>query len=125
MKPAIVILAVLGALAAGGLGAKWMAEFGELGELERQAVAAQMAAQGGSLDSFITASFILLVGFFAALAGGFLSFKDKFALAGGLLLGAGVLPVLFAPQSLIFTALLIASGILAFVAHSKRQRATQ
>lgn len=121
MKKTALILGIVGGLVAGALGMKWLGDFGELSELQRYAVQAQLAAQGGSLDKMIVASFILIAGFFAGLAGAFLAFKNKYALAGGLMLGAGVLPVLFAPMSLIFTSLLIAAGIVAFLAHSKRR----
>ncbi|GER07736.1 hypothetical protein GCM10007972_22530 [Iodidimonas muriae] len=123
MKMASIILGVLGALAVGFLGMKWMSDFGSLNEMERLAAQAQLAAQGGSLDKMITASFIMIAGFFVGLAGVFMSLKERYALAGGLMLGAGILPPLFAPQTFIFTALLIAAGVVAFIAHSKRNAA--
>ena len=124
MKATIVILGILGAFAAGGLGMKWLGDFGQLGELERFALQSQLAAQGDSLDGMITASFILLGAFFAGLAGAYMAVRNKFPLAGGLLLGAGILPVLFSGKTAIFTSLLIVAGVIAFVAHSKQTTVT-
>lgn len=126
MKIAVIILAVLGALAAGFLGMKWMGDLAALGnmsEFERMAAKSMAAAQGQSLDKMQAAAFILVLGALAGFAGAFFALKNRFALAGGLLLGAGVFPVLFQPQAVVFTSLLIIGGALAFFKHSKKEAA--
>ncbi len=122
MKIAIVILAVLGALSSGFLGVNWMNDLGALGEmseLERMAAKSMAAAQGQSLDKMGAAAFILIFGAMAGFVGAFFAMKNRHSLAGGLLLGAGILPVLVQPQAVVFTALLIIGGGLAFFMHSK------
>jgi hypothetical protein len=124
MKIAVVVLAILGALASGFLGMKWMGDLSALGnmsELERMAAQSIAAAQGQSLNKMGAAAFILILGALAGFAGAFFTLKNKFALAGGLLLGAGVFPVLFQPQAVFFTSLLIIGGALAFFKHSKNK----
>jgi LytS/YehU family sensor histidine kinase len=114
-KIAIVALAVLGALAAGFLGGKWMGDLG--GMSDQQRMAAQLMGQTEQINKMTTSAFVLLAGFLAGLAGAFLSFTGRFALGGGLMLAFGVLPVLFTPQALIFTSPLIAAGVVALLAH--------
>lgn len=123
MRIAIVILAVLGALASGFLGINWLNDLSALegmSELERMAAKSMAAAQGQSLDKMGAAALVLVIGALVALAAAFFAMKSRFALAGGLLLGAGLLPVFIQAQSVVFTALLIAAGGLAFLAHSKK-----
>lgn len=127
MKIAVIILAVLGALASGFLGVNWLNTLSTLGgmsELERATAHSMAAAQGQSLDKMGTAAILLVVGAFAGGVGAFLAMKNRFSLAGALLLGAGILPVLFQGKAVVFTALLIVAGGLAFLLHSKRQAVT-
>ncbi|MBB5517349.1 hypothetical protein [Amphiplicatus metriothermophilus] len=124
MKIAIVILAVLGAIAAGFLGVKWLGDLSALGnmsELQRMAVRSAAAAQGQSLDKMGAAAFLLILAFLAGLAGAFFTLKNRLPLAGGLLVGAGLVPVLIQPQAVVFTFLLIAAGGLAFFSHAKKK----
>lgn len=123
MKKAVLVMAILGSLASGFLGISWINSLSALGgmnELERATAHAMAAAQGQSLDKMGTAAFILVIGAFVGLASTFLVMKEKFSLAGGLLLGAGVLPVLFQGKALVFTALLVVAGALAFILHAKK-----
>ena len=120
MKNAVMILGILGALTAGGLGMNWMSDIGSM--TEQQKALAQLSGQGEQMSKLATASFILVAGFFAGLAGAFLARKDNFMGAGIVLLVAGVLPLLFAPQAFLFTVLLIAGGVVAFVIHTKAKQ---
>lgn len=123
MKIAVIVLAILGALASGFLGINWLNNLSALGgmsELERATAHAMAAAQGQSLDKMGTAAIILVIGALASLVGAFLAMKNKFSLAGGLLLGAGILPVLFQGKAVVFTAVLIVAGALAFVLYSRK-----
>jgi len=126
MKIAIVILAVLGALASGFLGMNWLNDLSALegmSELERMAAKSMAAAQGQSLDKMGAAALILIFGAIAAFVGAFFAIKGRYSLAGGLLLGAGILPVLVQPQAVVFTAFLIVGGGLAFFLHSRNKAA--
>jgi hypothetical protein len=126
MKIAVIILAILGALASGFLGVNWLnslSALSGLSELERATAYQMAAAQGQSLDQMGTAAIILVIGAFVGLVGAFLVVKSKYQLAGALLLGAGILPVLFQGKAVVFTALLIVSGGLAFLLHSKQRAA--
>jgi hypothetical protein len=124
MNIAVIVLAGLGALASGFLGANWLSDLSELSGMNdlQRAMAHQMAAaQGQSLDRMGTAAIILVIGAFVGLVSAFLVIKSKYQLAGALLLGAGILPVLFQPKAAVFTALLIVAGGLAFLLHSKQK----
>lgn len=126
MKTAVIVLAILGALASGFLGINWLNNLSALGgmsELERATAHAMAAAQGQSLDKMGTAAIILVIGAFVGLVGAFLVMKNKYQLAGVLLLGAGILPVLFQGKAVVFTALLIVTGGLAFLLDSKQRAA--
>ncbi len=124
MKIAVIVLAILGALASGFLGISWLNSLSALGgmsELERATAHAMAAAQGQSLDKMGTAAIILVIGAFVGLVGAFLVMKSKYQLAAALLLGAGLLPVLFQSKAVVFTAMLIAAGGLAFLLHSRQK----
>lgn len=123
MKTTVIVLAILGSLASGFLGINWINSLSALGgmsELERATAHSMAAAQGQSLDKMGTAALILVIGALVGLVGAFLAMKNKFSLAGGLLVGAGILPVLFQGKAVVFTALLIVAGALAFVLHSRK-----
>jgi hypothetical protein len=124
MKTTVIVLAILGALASGFLGVNWLNSLSALSgmtDLERAMAQQMAAAQGQSLDSMGTAAIILVIGALVGIVGAVLVMKNKFSLAGGLLLGAGILPVLFQGKAVVFTALLIVAGALAFVLHSKQK----
>lgn len=126
MKTTVIVLAILGALASGFLGINWLntlSALNGLSELERATAYAMAEAQGQSLNQMGTAAIILVIGALVGLVSAFLAMKNKLALAGALLLGAGILPVLFQGKAVVFTALLIVAGALAFVLHSKQTAA--
>lgn len=126
MKITIIILAVLGALAAAFLGMKWLGDLGTLAgmsELERETAKYMAAAEGKSLDKMGTAALVLVASAVAGIAGAVFAWKGKFALAGGLLLGAGLLPVVVQPQTLVFTFFLVVAGGLAVYMHTRTKSA--
>jgi hypothetical protein len=111
MRVAALILGILGGLLAGFLGLKWMGDMSKVSEMDR--MLAQAMGRGEELKSLGTAASLLVVGCFAGVAGGILAFKDKLALGGGLMLAAGVVPLFYASQAVVFTALLIIGGLVA------------
>ncbi|HBD12912.1 MAG TPA: hypothetical protein DCZ13_12240 [Porticoccaceae bacterium] len=110
MKTATLILGIVGALLAGGLGMKWLNDFGQLTELQR-------AMGGQELQSMGTAALLMIGSLIAGIVGGILSFKRKFLAGGVLMLAAGILPLLLASQAIVFLLPLIAGGILSLYAH--------
>lgn len=124
MRIAVIVLAVLGALASGFLGVNWLntlSALNGLSELERATAYQMAAAQGQSLDQMGIAAIVLVIGAFVGFVAAFLALKSKYQLAGALLLGAGILPVLFQGKAVVFTALLIVAGGLALVLHSRQK----
>lgn len=113
MKYATLILGILGGLAAGFLGVKWVEDLAQLNEMQ----VAMAQSMGNDIDGMRIASLLLLAGSAAGIVGGLLAFRGKWLVGGIIMLVAGVLPPLFAAQSFIFTLLLIIGGSIALVAH--------
>lgn len=113
MKYATLILGILGGLAAGFLGVKWVEDLAQLSEMQ----VAMAQSMGNDIDGMRIASLLLLAGSAAGIVGGLLAFRGKWLVGGIIMLVAGVLPPLFAAQSFIFTLLLIIGGSIALVAH--------
>jgi hypothetical protein len=87
---------------------KWLSDAEEYAkELE---LAAQLGMDTGSL---VTAAYLLLLTFVAAIVGGFYAFKGQGKLAAGILLAGGILPGLFEGRAFLPTALVIVAGLVA------------
>lgn len=112
MRITILILGVVGALVAGALGMKWLSDYGQLNEMQR-------AMGGQQLQDMGTAGLLLIVSMVLGIVGAILAYKHKFAVGGVLMLLAGVVPLLFAKQAIVFLLLLIAGGIVGLFAHFK------
>lgn len=117
MKKAVLILGILGGLVAGGLGMKWLGDIGGLSEEQR--MAAQMMGQGDELQAMGVAGILLIGSLAAGIAGGILAFRGRLQTGGVLMLAGGIVPLFFAKQAILFTSLLIAGGVVAFLAHRK------
>lgn len=115
MKFATLILGILGGLAAGFLGVKWIGDLAQLNELQ----VAMAQSMGTDIGGMRVAALLLLAGSVAGIVGGVLAFRGKFLVGGVIMLAAGVLPVMFASQAIIFTLLLMIGGVVALVAHWK------
>lgn len=118
MKNVMLVLGLVGGLIAGGLGVKWLGDFGAL--TDEQRMMAQAMGQGDQLQSMGVAGLLLVAGCIAGIVGGVLAFRGRFMVGGGLMLAGGVLPLFFASQAIIFTGLLIAGGVTALAAHFKQ-----
>lgn len=110
MRNTILVLGILGGLLAGGLGMKWLSDFGQLNEMQR-------AMGGEQLQNMGTAALLMIGSLITGIAGGILAFRRKYMAAGILMLLGGVVPVLLAAQAVLFLLPLIAGGVLSLYAH--------
>lgn len=117
MKKAALVLGILGGLVAGGLGMKWLSDIGAL--TEQQKLAAQMMGQGDQLQTMGVAGLLLIGSLVAGIVGGTLAFRGRLLVGAVVMLAGGIVPLFFAKQAILFTSLLIAGGVVAFIAHRK------
>ncbi|MBK6917319.1 MAG: hypothetical protein IPH07_07965 [Deltaproteobacteria bacterium] len=110
MRIAGFIIAILGALAAGLLGAAWLTDAAEQSARITQAKA--LGVDTGALDSIVTAAYVLVLSLGLGIAGGVFTLRGKGRIAALVLIAAGVAPALFAAKALVFTWLLVLAGLL-------------
>jgi len=113
-----LILGILGGLAAGFLGMKWL---GDVNHLKAQIELLRSA--GGSmaeLDKMVTAAYMLIGAMGAGIVGGILAMMGKGKIAALLMLAGAIVPAIWAPKSLIFTCLLVIGGIVSFFARPRQ-----
>jgi len=121
MKIAIISLAVLGALFSGFLGITWISDLS--GITAEQRVYAQMMGGGPDFGAMQTAAYLLVLAFFAGLAGAYMVYKNEdYKLAAIVLIGGGILPVLFMGDTLLATFLMLMAGGIALYVHVRRTR---
>jgi hypothetical protein len=107
-----LILGILGGLAAGYLGMKWM---GDANSLKASIDAARkMGVNMAELDKMATASYMLIGAAVAGIVGGILAMMGKGKIAALLMLAGVIVPAIWAPKSLVFTCLLLIGGIVCF-----------
>lgn len=114
MRIVAFILSVLGGLLTAALGITWLSDAAEL-----QDQIALAEAAGISIDSMITAAYLLIAAFFLGITGGILALKRKGKIAAPILIAAAVMPALYEPKSLVFSFLLIIAGLFALGAKPK------
>jgi hypothetical protein len=128
MKIAVMILGILGALAVGGLGAKWVSDY----EKNKETIVAMTKLAhsfgGGKttdVDDAIkgvertkTAGYIMIVGGLLALAAA-IAVGKLGKISAAVMLVAAIAPAVLAPLSLVASFLLILAGILAFFVKTK------
>ncbi len=114
MRSAALILGIAGGLIAGALGMKWLNDYGQLNDL-------QLLAGGEQLRNVGTAGLLLLGSLVTGIAGGIVAFRRKFLAGAVLMLAGAILPLLFARQAILFVLPLLAGGIVAALAHVKRE----
>jgi hypothetical protein len=121
MKIAVIILGILGSLALGGLGGKWVSDYEDnkaqirsLGKL-----AASLGSKSSDVEAAIkgverlkTAGYIMMVMALVGLAASVLVGRFGKLSGAALLVGAGI-PAVLAPLSLVAGFLLVIAGILA------------
>ena len=113
-----LILGILGGLAAGFLGMKWMGDAESLkGQIE---LARKMGVNMAELDKMATASYMLIGAMAAGIVGGILAMMGKGKIAALLMLAGAILPAIWAPKSLVFTCILLLGGIVSFFAKPRQ-----
>jgi hypothetical protein len=113
-----LILGILGGLAAGFLGMKWMGDADSLkGQIE---VVRKMGVNMDELDKMATASYMLIGAMVAGIVGGILAMIGKGKIAALLMLAGAILPAIWAPKSLVFTCILLLGGIVSFFAKPRQ-----
>ena len=117
MRIAGLILGILGGLAAGLLGMKWLSDANQQKELLDPA--RQVGVNMGDLDKIVTAAYILIGSMVAGIVGGVLAFMGKGKIAAILMLIAGILPAVFEPKALVFTFILLIGAAVSFMAKPK------
>ena len=115
MRIAVLVLAVFGGLAAGFLGLSWVGDAGEARErlktMEELGVSKAAIAE---VRAFETAGYLLIVSMLAAFGAAVASWRGMHKVAGGMLIGAALVPAVFAAKSLVFTIFLLVAGGLSF-----------
>ncbi len=114
MRIVAFILAILGGLLAAALGVTWLSDASDL-----QDQIALAEAAGFSIDSMITAAYLLIAALFLGITGGVLALMRKGKIAAPILIAAAVLPALYEPKSLVFSFILIIAGLFALGAKPK------
>lgn len=114
MRIAGLILGILGGLAAGFLGMKWLSDANSMKEMV--GAARNLGIDMSELDKTITAAYILLGSAVLGIVGGVMAFKGKGKIAGLLMLIGALAPAIFAPKALVFTIILLVGGIVSFMA---------
>lgn len=107
MRIAGFILAILGALAAGALGAVWLSDAAKY-----KHEIAQAKALGVDVGSIVTAGYVLILSMVLGVVGGVFALRRKGPIAAAILVAAGAAPALFAAKALVFTWLLVLAGLL-------------
>jgi hypothetical protein len=129
MKITALVLGILGGLAAGALGAKWVADINSPAGKQALAMADSplvkrsplLREEVKRLKAASTAGYLLLLSLGLGIAGGILTLRNKGKIGGAMLLVGAVLPAVFAPMTLIATFLLPIGAVFAFVAKPPRQ----
>lgn len=119
MRIAGLILGILGGLAAGFLGMKWLSDANATRELIT--AARNLGVDMSELDSTVNAAYILLGSAVLGIVGGVMAFKGKGKIAGALMLVGAIAPAIFAPKALVFTCILLIGGIVSFFAKPDAQ----
>jgi len=117
MRIAGLILGILGGLAAGLLGMKWLSDANQLKELAD--FVRQTGGDTGDLDKLVTAAYVLIGAMVLGIVGGVLAFMGKGKIAAVLMLVAGILPAIFEPKALVFTFILLIGAVVSFFAKPK------
>ena len=113
-----LILGILGGLAAGFLGMKWM---GDANHLKASIDAARkMGVNMAEVDKMATAAYMLIGAMVAGIVGGILAMMGRGKIAALLMLAGAIVPAIWVPKSLIFTCLLLLGGIVSFFAKPRQ-----
>ena len=111
LRISIIVLALLGALASGAVGVKWISDANESAAQIETLQA--MGMDTSELDQILNGAYMLLGSMVLGFAGAVVAFRRKLVPTSALLILAGVAPALFTAKVLIFTWMLILGGLLA------------
>ena len=114
MRKAGLILGILGGLAAGFLGMKWLSDANSMKEMI--GTVRSLGADTSEIDKIITAAYLLVGSAVLGIVGGVMALKGKGKIAGLLMLVGVIAPAIFAPKSLVFTCILLVGGLVSFFA---------
>jgi hypothetical protein len=118
MRYVVLIVGILGAIAAGGLGVKWLNDYRQLKDLVEMTRALsgqdpETQAKLAELDRMVWTAYLLLAGGLVGAAGCILAFLGKGLIGGPLMLVSALAPVILFPKVLLFTSILLLGGSLA------------
>lgn len=113
MRKAGLILGIVGGLAAGFLGIKWLSD----ANADKAALdLMRSVGMAAEIDKIITAGYVLLVSAVLGFVGGFMALKGKGKIAAVLMIVGAIAPVIFEPRALVFTFILLVGGLVSFFA---------
>lgn len=124
MRITALILGILGGLAAGALGAKWVSDYNsdaaravlKLADSPRLRSSPLVKERLDRLKMIGTAGYLLLVSLLLGIGGGIMTLRNMGKIGGALLIVGAALPAVLAPITLVATFLLIIGAIFAFLA---------
>ncbi len=117
MRIAALVLGIIGGLAAGLLGVKWLSDAHTL--KQNIELARSLGMDTSEITRTVIGAWCLLGAFALGIGGGVLALMGKGKPAAGVMLAGGIAPVFFAPVALVFTWLLVAGGVVSFWAKPK------
>lgn len=132
LRATVLVLGILGGLAAAFLGFSWYSDYDANRELidaarelsDELGVDAAGLQAFGEIEGHIRASYVLMADLLVGILGGVLVFARK-PVPGGVLMLAGVaVPAVLAPKSLVFTAILALAGVLALTVLRRKSAPT-
>jgi hypothetical protein len=112
-----LILGILGGVLAGCLGWKWISDANHMKSMIDLARSAGVSM--AELDKIVTAGYMLIGSMVAGFVGGVLAMMRKGMIAALLMLAGAIVPAIWAPKSLGFTALLVIGAIVCFFVKPK------
>jgi len=119
MKVSAISLGILGALAAGALGAKWISDARSV--QDKIDLVQSLGGDVSEINSLKVCAYVLLGSLVLGIAASVMLFRNKPRHAAILMVCAGALPCVFAMKALVFTWLLIAGAALSYRVKPKPQ----
>lgn len=121
MKVAAIIIGILGALAAGALGAKWISDARSV--QDKIDLIQSMGGDVSEINGLKAGAYVLVGSLFAGIGACVMLLRNKPKHAAILMACAGALPCVFAMKALVFTWLLILAAVLSARVKPRQQPA--
>jgi len=118
MRVAGSLLGMVGGVAAGLLGVKWLLDAGDVAR-DLDAIRA-LGISTAEVDRLVLGAYLLLGALGLGVAGGVLALRGRGRPAGGLMMLGGAAPAIVAPASLAFTWILLLGAMVSYTAHVRR-----